>query len=70
MVHTSIYFSIIIPTLNEQNYIGNLLNDLTLQTYKDFEVIIVDGKSKDDTKKIVDKFRKDNSWIKYLESNS
>lgn len=39
--------SIIIPTLNEEKYIGKLLDCLANQTYKGFEVIVVDGKSGD-----------------------
>lgn len=42
--------SIIIPCLNEEHYIGKLLVSLSKQTFQDFEVIIVDGHSKDDTK--------------------
>ena len=41
--------SIIIPTLNEEKYIGKLLECLVNQTYTDFEVIVVDGGSKDKT---------------------
>ncbi len=43
------FFSIIIPTLNEEKYLPQLLSDLCNQTYQDFEVIIVDGQSKDKT---------------------
>lgn len=43
------YFSIIIPTLNEAKYLPHLLEDLSNQTYQDFEVIVVDGKSDDQT---------------------
>lgn len=42
-------FSIVIPTLNEENYLPKLLESLTLQTMRDFEVIVVDGSSKDKT---------------------
>ncbi len=42
-------FSIIIPTLNEENYLPLLLNDLTCQTQTDFEVIVIDGNSQDHT---------------------
>jgi len=42
--------SVIIPTLNEEKYLPELLSDLKKQTRKDFEVIIVDGKSQDLTK--------------------
>lgn len=41
--------SIIIPTLNEEKFLPNLLESLTQQTEKNFEVIVVDGKSKDET---------------------
>lgn len=43
------YFSIIIPTLNEQMRIEKLLKSLQNQSFKDFEIIIVDGGSKDNT---------------------
>jgi glycosyltransferase involved in cell wall biosynthesis len=43
------YFSIVIPTLNEEKYLPYLLDDLTNQTFSDFEVIIVDGHSEDKT---------------------
>ncbi|MBW3017482.1 glycosyltransferase [Candidatus Woesearchaeota archaeon] len=49
--------SIIIPTLNEEKYIARLLGSLKQQTYKDYEVIVVDGNSDDNTKKIVKSFR-------------
>ncbi len=43
------FFSIIIPALNEERYLPKLLKDLAAQTYQDFEVIVVDGKSEDKT---------------------
>lgn len=42
-------FSIIIPSLNEAKYLPKLLGDLVAQTYQDFEVIVVDGHSDDQT---------------------
>lgn len=44
------YFSVIIPTLNEEKYLPNLLSDLSRQIERDFEVIVVDGHSEDRTK--------------------
>lgn len=41
--------SIIIPTLNEEKFLPHLLDSLARQTKKDFEVIVVDGKSRDKT---------------------
>lgn len=47
------FLSVVIPTLNEEKYISGLLDDLSSQEYKNFEVTVVDGNSDDDTKKIV-----------------
>lgn len=48
-----IEFSIIIPTLNEASYLPLLLKDLAAQTFPKnlFEVVVVDGNSKDNTVK-------------------
>lgn len=43
------FFSIIIPALNEEQYLPHLLTDLTQQSFQDFEVIVVDGHSDDQT---------------------
>ncbi|OGV92330.1 hypothetical protein A3B57_02430 [Microgenomates group bacterium RIFCSPLOWO2_01_FULL_47_10] len=43
------FFSIVIPTLNEEKYLPILLKDLTAQTNSDFEIIVVDGHSADKT---------------------
>lgn len=46
---TTPYFSLIIPTLNEEQFLPKLLSDLCKQKEKSFEVIIVDGRSSDKT---------------------
>jgi glycosyltransferase involved in cell wall biosynthesis len=51
------FFSVIIPTLNEEKYLPNLLNDLTKQKEKNFEIIIVDGKSDDGTIDVAIKYK-------------
>lgn len=43
------FFSIVIPALNEEKYLPKLLGDLSVQTFRDFEVIVVDGHSNDQT---------------------
>ncbi|MFA9289151.1 MAG: glycosyltransferase [Weeksellaceae bacterium] len=43
------FLSLIIPTLNEEEYLPNLLSDLTQQSYTDFEVLVIDGNSDDKT---------------------
>ena len=60
-------FSICIPTLNEEKYIGGILGCLEKQTFRDFEVIVADGKSSDNTKKEVMRFS-DKLPVTFLES--
>jgi len=49
--------SIIIPTLNEEKYLPHLLEDLARQHEQNFEVIVVDACSEDNTKKGISPFR-------------
>jgi glycosyltransferase involved in cell wall biosynthesis len=42
-------FSIIIPALNEEICLPQLLEDLSAQSFRDYEVIVVDGHSDDQT---------------------
>ena len=55
----NIYFSIIIPTLNEEKYLPKLLTSLKNQKEKNFEVIITDGASSDKTKETTIVFEKE-----------
>lgn len=41
--------SIVIPTLNEEGYLGRLLESIEKQDYNDYEVIVADSESEDDT---------------------
>lgn len=50
-------FSIIVPCLNEEKYLPSLLHDLVNQSFQDFEVVIVDGKSEDNTVKEASNFK-------------
>lgn len=46
-------FSIIMPAKNSQKTIANTINTLRAQTFKDWELIVIDDHSTDDTAKIV-----------------
>src|SRR4051812_38498335 len=50
--------SVVIPAFNEATYIDRLLQALSQQNFKDFEVIVSDAESKDGTKEVVDSFKK------------
>jgi len=52
------FFSIVIPTFNEEKFLPQLLQDLSDQTEKAFEVIVVDGNSEDKTFAEAQKFKK------------
>lgn len=48
--------SIVIPTLNEGRYLSKLLRSIKSQPFKDYEIIVSDSHSKDNTLKIAKKF--------------
>src|SRR5688572_13418292 len=60
------FFSVIIPTYNRAKHLVNALNSVLQQELLDFEVIIVDDGSTDDTKLIVTEIANRNSRIKYF----
>lgn len=64
--------SIITPTYNCAEFIARTLDTVIAQTYKNWEMIIVDDCSSDNTKEIVEEYIKKDSRIKYhlLEENS
>ena len=48
--------SVVIPALNEEKYLPQLLQSLSEQTQPDFEVVVVDGSSKDRTVELARSF--------------
>ena len=64
-------FSILIPAYNAQEYIDKCLTSIINQTFKDFEVIIIDDGSHDKTFEICQKYaNKDNRFKIYHQENS
>lgn len=49
-------WSIIIPVLNEEKYLPKLLDSIKRQDFKDYEVIVVDSDSKDNTIKLAKEY--------------
>lgn len=60
--------SLIMPTLNRYDDIYLLMNSLERQTYKNFEIIVIDQNNNDRVKKIIDKYI-DKLDIKYIKSD-
>ena len=54
----NVFFSVIIPTLNEEDYLPKILSDFAKQKQKNFEIIVVDAVSQDKTKERALKFSK------------
>ena len=59
-----ILFSVIIPTYNRANMIGKAIDSVLAQTYTNWELIIVDDGSTDNTKDVVQSYN--DSRIKYF----
>lgn len=58
--------SVIIPTYNRANILARAIDSVLCQTYENFELIIVDDKSQDNTSKIVKEFK--DSRIRYYKN--
>lgn len=63
------YISIIIPMYNESRYVWRCLDSLLLQTYKDFELIMIDDGSIDNTIQIVETYNNKFQSLKILKQN-
>lgn len=57
-------FSVIIPCYNVEKYIENTIKTVLNQTYKDFEIILIDDGSKDSTLAILNNLKETDNRIK------
>ena len=63
--------SIIVPVFNAEKYLKRSIESILNQTYKDLEIIIIDDKSTDNSKKIIQKYASTDDRIRtfYSEIN-
>ena len=54
-------FSVIVPVYNVENYLKKCLNSIKNQTFKDFEVIIINDGSTDNSQEIIDNYVRSDS---------
>ncbi len=50
------FFSIIIPTYNREKHIKETISSVIIQSFEDFELLVIDNKSQDNTAEIVSSF--------------
>ena len=58
--------SIICPVYNAEKYLARILESLLNQDYRDFELIMVNDGSSDDSKKIIEKYSKKDKRVKMI----
>ena len=62
--------SIIVPVYNVEEYLENCIESILNQTFKDFELILVDDGSTDNSGKICDIYEKKDTRIKVIHKNN
>ena len=65
----NILISIILPCYNSEKYIHNAIESVLNQTYNNWELIIVDDYSIDNTVKLIDKYYTKDNRIKLVKNN-
>ena len=60
--------SIVIPTYNNDKFISKALESVINQTYRNWEAIVIDNNSTDDTDKVINQYN--DTRIKYLKINN
>lgn len=64
-INNNIIISVIIPAYNYGNFIGDCLDSVLAQTFKNWECIVVDNGSTDNTSSLVKNYINKDSRIKY-----
>ena len=58
--------SVIIPCFNYAHLIADTINSIKKQTYENWECIIIDDGSTDNTKEVIQQLANEDSRIKYI----
>ena len=60
--------SVVMPVYNEADYVGEAIESIQKQTYSPLEIIIVEDGSTDETRKIAQKYEREDKRIEVIES--
>lgn len=61
--------SVILPVYNEEKYLDESIQSILNQIFKDFEFIIINDCSKDNSKNIIEKYKKRDKRIIFINNN-
>ena len=70
LVNKNPEISIIVPVYNTEQYISRCIESILNQTFKDFELILIDDGSQDKSGEICDKYAKKDSRIRVFHNNN
>lgn len=65
-----ILFSIIVPVYNAEKYIARCIESILVQSFKNYELILVNDGSKDRTKEILNRYQDNPNCIVIYQENS
>ncbi len=68
MMDNNVICTIIMPSYNSEKYISNTIQSVLNQTFRNFELIIIDDESVDSSPKIIEKFAKSDERIIFLKN--
>ena len=63
------FFSVVIPSYNQSIFIEKAINSVLRQTFKNYEIIVIDNYSTDNTKSILDKYISNKSCATFTSVN-
>lgn len=68
--HGNVLISVVMPVYNGEKYLKESIESILNQSYKNFEFIIIDDASTDDSLKIIKKYAKKDKRIKLLQNKT
>ena len=65
-INKKVILSVIMPVYEGENFLEETINCILGQTFRDFELVILDNQSKDNSQKIIKSFQLKDERIKYI----
>ena len=69
-VRNTCYFTIIVPVYNTEKYLRHCLDSILSQTFEDYEVILINDGSTDDSAAICREYAKKDERIRVIEQEN